>query len=673
MKYATKRNAIINRKENGERKRSPALMAFWIAVMLLFVCGFTAAASAEGDVVTPTDLQPVTMMRMMRSAPPADPTPEEPPVAGAAAIIEQNGNAVANPTQILNDSASKSNPQNAIQKAVDSAIQSIRNNSQISDITIQVEAGEYNGDISIAKPSGLNRTVRLNIIANGADKDADGNYLPTANGTAKANGNINIDGINVLLAGIYLALDKTITAKNADLTVVGTTLDDTLKIETKNGSGKIDVNTGEGKDTVGITIKTGTSGDVGPVTVDTGAGNDTVTILADKDHPTGDVSVDTGAGDDTVDVNVAKGQTKDGKADTDVSIDTGDGNDVVTLTTGANIQSVEVDVDSGNDTATITTAAVAKDITVNADDTAIQAELPEGQEVTPDTNTLTVTTSGEIGGNITVETEDANDVVTVTTGNTGNVKGKIDIETDEGNDSVTLVTGYNAEISGDISIKTGKGKDSVTLKLGKTPAKNPVIKTGAGDDTVTIAKNGATGGTYTGDREVAVETGTCDDTIHVDITAADVIGTVRITDSAEAGGKDNYHVHFLGILDPKAAAADKITASADLKTITMTNSSKNKLKVVTSSVEGRRLSDDLTNKPMVQIDLGNAANDAKLTVNGSGSNKTAIYTADGLFTDYMIVNTKTKDFASIEEYETFLTENVILHFSDTEGNKEEYL
>lgn len=34
---------------------------------------------------------------------------------------------------------------------------------------------------------------------------------------------------------------------------------------------------------------------------------------------------------------------------------------------------------------------------------------------------------------------------------------------------------------------------------------------------------------------------------------------------------------------------------------------------------------------------------------------------------------QTKDFASIEEYETFLTENVILHFSDTEGNKEDSL
>ena len=80
----------------------------------------------------------------------------------------------------------------------------------------------------------------LNIVAVDAGKETSGNttnYTPTGEGSAKVNGNILIEGINVFLAGLYLDLEKKISVKNADLTVVGTKQDDTINIEGDGSKG----------------------------------------------------------------------------------------------------------------------------------------------------------------------------------------------------------------------------------------------------------------------------------------------------------------------------------------------------------------------------------------------------------------------------------------------------
>lgn len=88
----------------------------------------------------------------------------------------------------------------------------------------------------------------LNIVAAGATQDESGNYQASADGSAVVNGNILVDGINLVLAGIYQSLEKRTEVRNATLTVVGTTQDDTVNVKALDGSGDIKVETGEGDD-----------------------------------------------------------------------------------------------------------------------------------------------------------------------------------------------------------------------------------------------------------------------------------------------------------------------------------------------------------------------------------------------------------------------------------------
>ena len=128
--------------------------AGWILAALLAVCFvFAPLGGASADV----------------------PHPTRPPVPGFAAIMEykeagktpaeDKTTEVENPVKQENDSPDLEDGKNAIQKAIDAAIETIESNDKIRDITIQVESGQYDGDIQIVKPNGA---------ADGIGGDGDG-------------------------------------------------------------------------------------------------------------------------------------------------------------------------------------------------------------------------------------------------------------------------------------------------------------------------------------------------------------------------------------------------------------------------------------------------------------------------------------------------------------------
>ena len=99
----------------------------------------------------------------------------------------------------------------------------------------------------------------------------------SANGTGGANatGNIYIEGLDVVLAGLYYSLNKKITAKDCEVIIYGTSRDDIIQVELDNAS--LYAETGAGVDTIGVTGDgDGKINDF--VTLDGGAGSDVYTI-----------------------------------------------------------------------------------------------------------------------------------------------------------------------------------------------------------------------------------------------------------------------------------------------------------------------------------------------------------------------------------------------------------
>ena len=230
---------------------------------------------------------------------------------GSAQIAEQitGGTNTAGQEVFKNDApASEENKdsRNAIQKAVDVALKSAKENAGITDITIVVDDGEYDGDINISwgsdKTPGLFKTLYI-LAKNSFKEPSVGDVIDKstinsgAGGGAKVNGNIIIDGINVVLSGLYYSLNTTITSKKATTTVYGTAKDDNIQVELEDSS--LEVISGDGQDNIHVTGKGGAKQ---KIDLDGGGGSDVYTVdvstestvnIADKDggrlHLTGDL------------------------------------------------------------------------------------------------------------------------------------------------------------------------------------------------------------------------------------------------------------------------------------------------------------------------------------------------------------------------------------------------
>ena len=177
--------------------------------------------------------------------------------------------------------------ENAIQKAIDAALQSAKENADTTELTITVDEGTYDGDIKISwdRVNGKNENsllTTLYILAKGSFEKPESDVIidktkisSSAAGKSAVNGNILIDGINVVLAGLYYSLNSKITVKDSDTTIYGTVEDDNICVELNNAS--LDVKSGDGLDNIQIT-GTGQGGSDKKVDLDGGGGSDVYTV-----------------------------------------------------------------------------------------------------------------------------------------------------------------------------------------------------------------------------------------------------------------------------------------------------------------------------------------------------------------------------------------------------------
>ncbi|MDO4545426.1 MAG: hypothetical protein Q4C25_04650, partial [Bacillota bacterium] len=200
--------------------------------------------------------------------------------------------------------------ENAIQKAVDKAWAEAA--AGIKELTITVDEGTYNGDISIsldAVPEGMSPEELSNLILYILTKDSFAatngiidktSINSTASGGAVFNGNIMIDGINVVMAGIYCSQNTQITVKDSVTKLYGTVKDDNFNVILENAA--LFVDAGNGLDTIGISA-TGEN-----------TSNREVTIKG----KTANIYIDGGKGSDVYNVDLSAGALgntgNDGKA-----------------------------------------------------------------------------------------------------------------------------------------------------------------------------------------------------------------------------------------------------------------------------------------------------------------------------------------------------------------------
>ena len=238
---------------------------------------------------------------------------------------------------------------NAIQKAVDSALEKIT--TETKSATVTVEAGTYNGDVSIVATEALatifesNEDFTLYILGEGSyDKPDEGEIIDkdtvSAGGGTEVvlKGNINIEGINVTMAGIYLSMgNKLRIAGGSEVTVFGTTGKDGVDAVLKGEGNTLKVDTGGGGDTVTVTAS-GTYDGLNTVEVDTWAGDDTVTLTQESGVIA--AKIDTGAGDDKVTLSATSSASNSwtDSASTEhkgsLTVNTGAGDDSVSVSAG---------------------------------------------------------------------------------------------------------------------------------------------------------------------------------------------------------------------------------------------------------------------------------------------------------------------------------------------------
>ena len=147
--------------------------------------------------------------------------------------------------------------ENAIEKAVKSALDKVGDDTK--EIAITVAAGTYNGEINIDEDVSLKTISRDNsdltvyILGEGsytAPKDGEiidkSTIVATAAPTVSVSGPININGINVVLAGLYLSLDNKISISGGvDVTIYGTSGDDGMDVTMDEHDNTLTVKGGE--------------------------------------------------------------------------------------------------------------------------------------------------------------------------------------------------------------------------------------------------------------------------------------------------------------------------------------------------------------------------------------------------------------------------------------------
>ena len=171
---------------------------------------------------------------------------------------------------------------NAITNAMQSALTYIKSlyedpeaPQQPKTATIIVSDGIYQGGLNISSEAGsgsvlagliaeilgLNEEqaseIQINIIAEDAVAE-DGSFTAEGEGGAQLEGdvNINFEGLDVVLAGLYLSTRGMVNVEGAEsVTYYGTTQDDVVDIDVHNVTESVKVDTGKGDDRVDVRVE----------------------------------------------------------------------------------------------------------------------------------------------------------------------------------------------------------------------------------------------------------------------------------------------------------------------------------------------------------------------------------------------------------------------------------
>ena len=221
----------------------------------------TASPGEAAQAAASVNEEPAESRALLAGAPGNPVTPTSPTLNGEMAGDESlKGTATA----------AQADVENAIQKAVDAALASAT--STTTTLRVDVESGDYAGGLKIAKPAGstLSQSLILYVFAPGSYSGAatgaitTGKISAAADGSARLGGDVLIDGINVVLAGLYYSLDTKITVRNAKADIYGTTGSDTINT-VLDGSGTLTVHSGDGADEISVSGSTTTGGVVATV------------------------------------------------------------------------------------------------------------------------------------------------------------------------------------------------------------------------------------------------------------------------------------------------------------------------------------------------------------------------------------------------------------------------
>ncbi len=191
---------------------------------------------------------------------------------------------------------------NAIQDQINDAIQG----SSGDECFVEVAEGTYDGDLTITAVE--NKAATIYILAEGSyTKDDSGNINKesinaAADGNTRMNGDINVDGLHVVLAGIYFSMGNTIAVKEGIADVYGTSQDDTIEVELDKNA-MVKVYGGAGSDTIILEGNEEVKG--GEQTTETGSIDAEVFVNDDDEEDI--VEIDISAGSDTKPVSSEEG------------------------------------------------------------------------------------------------------------------------------------------------------------------------------------------------------------------------------------------------------------------------------------------------------------------------------------------------------------------------------
>ena len=253
----------------------------------------TASPGEAAQAAASVNEEPAESRALLAGAPGNPVTPTSPTLNGEMADLTDASASLTGDESLKGTAtAAQADVENAIQKAVDAALASA--SSTTTTLRVDVESGDYTGGLKVAKPAGstLSPSLILYVFAPGSYGGAatgavtTGKISAAADGSARLGGDVLIDGINVVLAGLYYSLDTKISVRNAKADIYGTTGSDTINT-VLDGSGTLVVHSGDGADEISVSGSTTAGGVVATVYGEAGDDRFNVDLLTGTKNASG--------------------------------------------------------------------------------------------------------------------------------------------------------------------------------------------------------------------------------------------------------------------------------------------------------------------------------------------------------------------------------------------------